>query len=833
MADIQVGRQTVISFPDDNITLTEGIMDASLSVSEILLSKHIAFGELNINKFEVDLHTDRDVIGKKIYVYQNIGTSVVPIFTGYVQSSKLDDFGEYRHLIAYDLFYTKGVLDVADWWDTYWESNEVSTLGALLRSLLSTFSIPYVDKVLLNDSMSITKTQEIASMKLSDMLKLICEANVCNPNIDRQGVLEFVTVYNATEKSVVDNYEWNNSDFEDYTLAQIGLVQIWNRDGHIGVSVGSGTNCLAIKNNFFFYDKETSELSTLATAIYNAVHGITYTPASIKLILQDPTIKVGDKVRSSKGVSLVTELEMSGAMLIEETLKSNGEEITAEADSYNPTDSKVKDTQKQVQQVSNSVAVLNTQVQELFRKVTNRYLLPFGIVLDEVTDIDQGGTANNVLMFRYTSNSDNNSLTIHAELNFNVHTFEKEIDDVDYFQDAIVTVGVVLDTTTLLVDFIEYMRDGWKTVNLDYLLGSAPSGTHDIYVTVQSQGASLFSMEVVSGYINALGTTASGPKDYYNVNDMSSWQQTILDFMSDTYVSEVNKLTVNTDHSGDYEKAYRQIRTDPKGTYKITFELKVNTNYSKRSDLDGAIFEVGRLEPDDDKYLTNGNFARSEAFSNIITNNFVHYELTYTNYWIDSSVTTKNYLIFNFGGIAVGSNVNFDIKDIVIRKTNSNIKFIEWTAGSYVWNTYSGGWGEFPYFKMLGELDAIVIRGVGNDLNDNMSFYSVVWPAIITSVPIDIDTYIDVEEQTYSEEKEIVLKEILHLANGRTVYLYARSLLRLGSAQDGIYCSETLYDEQALPIAGSIDVYKGEGDSHFYLSYELDDYLCERWGDPT
>ena len=844
MADIVVERQTVISFPDSNIPdITEGIMEGSLHVSEILLSKHIAFGELNSNMFEVELQYDSDLSGKKIYVYQNIGTSVIPIFTGYIQSSRLDDYGEYRKVVAYDWFYKNGSQDATAWWNAFWDANDSSTLGVLLRNFLLYFSIPYVDKTLLNDNMTVTKTQDFTSIRVEDMLSLLCEANLCNPNFNRSGYLEFVTIYNASTKSIIDNYEWNNSKFEDYEITTIGLVQIYNSDGHIAVTIGSGTNCLRIKDNPFFFDKSTSELTTIATTIYNTVSSIQYMPADIKMILSDTSIHVGDLVTSSKGTSLVCEIEMSGPLLIEETLRSVGEEVVAEADSYDPKESRIQKVQKQTTAVGQSVSVLNSQVQELFKRVTNRYLLPFGMVLDEVTDLDDGGTPNNVLMFRYSSNSDNNSLTVHAELNFNVHTFEKEIDNIDCFQDALVTVAVILDETNRLVDFVEYLRDGWHVLNLDYLIGSAPSGTHDIYVAIQSQGASLYSMKVVSGYINALGTAASGPKQFYNIADMSTWIQTIANFCIDNFVGDVNILTVTTQSNWNwYERIYRQIRVDPFGTYRVTFDVQVVEDFvnDRHSQTDNLVrFQVGFRVPSTYNYK-NDLWTQSDPFPTQASDSFVSMEVTYNNNEYGQQTNQAfgvNYLIFNFSGMPVSSSGKFNIRNLSIIKTNSDLQLIDWESNLYVWN-FKGQVSNLVYFKTTGTLDAVILRGCGGT-HDSYAFVTRIFSVIISKEEVNIDNYI-AEYCAYGvvdyADAQIEFKNSITLSNGRVVYAYARKYAIASASVDAMqsFYSTTLNSPEANALGGSYDVYTMDEDkTHYNISYELDDYLCEKWGEPV
>lgn len=353
MSDIIINRQTIISFPEEQETpdITEGIVENSLSVSEILFSEGVKFGKVNSNRFEVDLQYDEDLTGRKIYVHQVDNEVDTPIFTGYVQSSKLDDHEIYRKVIAYDVLYTVGKRDVSTWWEMFWSTRETSTLGEALRNLLAVFGIDYADKTLLNDSMTITNSQEFPSLRFEAMLEFLCEANLCNPNINRSGVLEFITIYDSTTHSIEDAYEWDNTDFEDYVTQPIDLVRIHVKGGRVGAIAGVGTNCLCIKNNPFFYGKETADLILIAQTIYNAISELSYKPASIKMILSDFSIHLGDMVESSKGLSLVCSLDFDGPVLIEETINSIGEETSPEVEPYDSSEANAWEAQRSIEEV--------------------------------------------------------------------------------------------------------------------------------------------------------------------------------------------------------------------------------------------------------------------------------------------------------------------------------------------------------------------------------------------------------------------------------------------------------------------------------------------------
>lgn len=144
-------------------------------------------------------------------------------------------------------------------------------------------------------------------------------------------------------------------------------------------------------------------------------------------------------------------------------------------------------TANQIAEVKSQVAVISAEVQRISGSVMANYILPFGIRLDEIRDIDQGGELVNVLQFHFESDSEGNTATFYAELGFNVHTFEKN----DNFQDAVVTIKYLYDNQ-VIQSFVQYWRDGRHLLMINAILGDITEGQHNFWVQMQVQGASLY-----------------------------------------------------------------------------------------------------------------------------------------------------------------------------------------------------------------------------------------------------------------------------------------------------------------------------------------------------
>lgn len=155
---------TVISIEnvDGSYTLYDrGIVSDSMSLSRILCSSGLNFGETNSSKFEFQMYDIPDITNRFIKVIrrQKYNDSVVdaPVFTGYVDSFKSEIDSAVKNIIAYDIWYFKKDLNIAGWIDEFLKDyrddylrygkesqyyNGV-TLSQLQEHLFTYFNIPY------------------------------------------------------------------------------------------------------------------------------------------------------------------------------------------------------------------------------------------------------------------------------------------------------------------------------------------------------------------------------------------------------------------------------------------------------------------------------------------------------------------------------------------------------------------------------------------------------------------------------------------------------------------------------------------------------------------
>ena len=115
-------------YPTNVISVENNIVEGSMKLDEVIAEGDIDLGKLYSTKFECDLfNVTTDIQGKFIKVYQTSedGSSVLtfPVFLGYIDSCTSDRLGTDYHIIAYDLAFYYGGIDISSIWNRYMSTN--------------------------------------------------------------------------------------------------------------------------------------------------------------------------------------------------------------------------------------------------------------------------------------------------------------------------------------------------------------------------------------------------------------------------------------------------------------------------------------------------------------------------------------------------------------------------------------------------------------------------------------------------------------------------------------------------------------------------------------
>lgn len=317
-------------FPyDPNMRQVSNIVAGSLKLDEVISEKVPQFGQMFATKFECTVYMEEDLSGKFIHVYQVADGVSTDVFAGKIDSCKLDKVGTDRKLIAYDLAYERGKQNIADWWERFWTGRTTATLRQVRESLLNSANIVFEQVELPNDNLQVTKTVSLTSCTLTAMLRMICELNYCFPHLGRDGLMEFIMLNTEPEetKDITGMYEGLNSTFEDFVTYNVTGVQFYDSGNELKFTYGNIENAYPVKENIFLYDQPTTVLQSIGAEMMYYLSDFVYTPATVKMIIGDMSLQLGDYVHTEKGNFYVMQNSYSGSQFFEQTIRAQGQEL--------------------------------------------------------------------------------------------------------------------------------------------------------------------------------------------------------------------------------------------------------------------------------------------------------------------------------------------------------------------------------------------------------------------------------------------------------------------------------------------------------------------------
>lgn len=337
MADILYNHQTYMNvYTGSSSEVFDKFESGSLLLSEIIVDNELRFGVPISNRFECKVYEDIDIEQQNIEVLQTIDNVDTPIFKGKVESALWDRSHTYKSIVAYDDFYWKSSVNIGSWWETFWANKENDTLRNIRKSLISYIGLSELspNDILVNDSMTCTKTISITNMSFAEMLRQILELSGVFPNITREGQLEYISLGNNTI-DITSEYETNNSEFESYTTHKITGIHFTDSNGDSKRLIGTNVNAYTINGNIFIFELTTQQLDVVGNNLLNAVKDITYTPSDVNMIVSNLSYKLGTKLHTEQGDFYIFENEYSGVQLVEQHIASYGSESLPEVRNVN------------------------------------------------------------------------------------------------------------------------------------------------------------------------------------------------------------------------------------------------------------------------------------------------------------------------------------------------------------------------------------------------------------------------------------------------------------------------------------------------------------------
>ena len=413
---VQIYNATETAVEYDNTVegINWGISDASIRIVNSIIDKDLKFGELNSGEFSIQLFgLNVDLTGRKIKVscietvdesdvlavddtedlevneshdLLSVSTNQVArtigLFTGWIDSCKMDNSGTYRDLVAYDWLYWHREDDVLTWWESIWPTGTTSrTLGYIRNSLLTYLDVEFHDITSPLDSTTFENVfNGMTSIKLNIILPMLLEITSTCVYVDGNGDLQLTQLSATTTYNITDNIEGENSTWENYTTKAITGVGIYDSSSELAQLYGTKDNVYNISGNIFLLSKTASELNTICAGILNAIQNITYTPAQLKLIVSDLTYGLGKKVHTEKGDTYIFRRTLSGSFLVDEEIQAQAtkDTITEIVDSYNDSfvnSYKIASIKKDIDEFSVDYADFKEDTEAKFAVTYNKIVL--------------------------------------------------------------------------------------------------------------------------------------------------------------------------------------------------------------------------------------------------------------------------------------------------------------------------------------------------------------------------------------------------------------------------------------------------------------------------
>jgi hypothetical protein len=376
------GQQLLMS---QNLTLVSeddfGISAGSMNLEEIICDDELTFGKICSNKFEVEIFNSINIdftsCPIEVTCTNTLDQAVTPIFKGKIESSTKDDYSPSRTLTAYDDLYFIRDNNVATWWNDYWDSlnSTTSTLKEIRNSLCNYVGLEYVDITLPNDDLLVSNYNYFTKVTFADIMKMIGEAQACFPHMSREGKLEFIQLAEAPQE--LTNYDRNTPLYEDYTTITPDGVDIYDSSDNLSVRLNeTASNAYPISGNIFLLSLATNlELLSACSNIFNEINDITYTPATVSMIVSNLDLHLGDKITTYGGTHFIMSQTYSGALLVDQEIKcvAYGESLNQEPSTSNDSiieGKRYASLQVSIEGINSQVGTINSTIGGLRGEMT-------------------------------------------------------------------------------------------------------------------------------------------------------------------------------------------------------------------------------------------------------------------------------------------------------------------------------------------------------------------------------------------------------------------------------------------------------------------------------
>ena len=483
----------------NDITGTEIVNDDVSLESTLCAEDDLKLGGCiaSILRYTVNVEDNEAVKGEELSVYVTADSTFQRLGYFYVDNIVLSSDKKRATITAYDQFTKIASLNVSDWYNHTYSSDDTTHYLGTLRNLFLTYLKNTVgfDKTiqtnLPNDRLPISKTISTnGELNALMMLRSICELNGGYGTINNDGLFEIVflgitpsetrllgnNVFLDTFDSIdiyddadLSNYpELREVSYSDYDVKAVTCVTVKSSENDVGVTEGSDTsNPYIVSANFLTFGLTTEQLHTCANAILNCLEITdTYRPckitcnglpfltigSNITVHLEDDTITFG---------SYVVNRTLSGVQALKDVFESKGNEYRTNEVTVN--DELIRSKGKSLE-ISKSNDGLEARLTNFETNVQSSFALLDGQI---VLTIDANG---NIAYTELMSDGTTTSYNVKADnISFDSYTFDLTTNDInitatnfEISSDGNLTLGNNIINTTDSVNAINVYNQNYS-----------------------------------------------------------------------------------------------------------------------------------------------------------------------------------------------------------------------------------------------------------------------------------------------------------------------------------------------------------------------------------
>lgn len=381
-----------------------------------------------------------------------------------VRTDKPTPDKDYRDISAFDAMERIINENIAQWYNSLFDTYPSVTLKQMREFLLDYFGIAYEAFTGVNDGVSVGKTITTTAISAKTILEAICELNGCFGMITRDNKFRCKVLNPVTDKTYL-RYKQGQINYQDALANVITQINIVNEVSKASATIGVAGNTYIINDNVMLTGKKSEDLEGIAERLMPVLSATAYRPFTCATY-GDLCVEVGDLIEiptSDKTVdAYLLNREFSGIQAMRDKLEAKGEETNASGATGS----------------SAVISRLNSELSTVDKDSTLQYYLFRSATAFNLGD---GDPMTRIARIRYVS-------TKETTVNI-LHEFKMDVDISENSDRCKVYVYYYHDDDLIEYQPIEtYGLADYHMLDLNYALTETEDGTHSWEVYLKSVG---------------------------------------------------------------------------------------------------------------------------------------------------------------------------------------------------------------------------------------------------------------------------------------------------------------------------------------------------------